>query len=1115
MTSDLSAYGVGYPPAYQAVYGEPGNWVTTPDSLVIADAIELLGGGAVSANPLCPGAEFHLADPFDFGAPQPTSDVVANMILDGESATGRRASNRTIVLPITIQAPTRQVLDAAREYLMQVIDAEQWVMRWTPAPGAGTPLPLLFDCQRAAATVVSYSLKMNRQLVSQLTITFQAAPYGRSDVPQNVDFPSPITGHAAPPSPVTIDSYSTVTGASWAQSLTGPGPNSAHWSPGAGSPSGAGQTASYARSGIGPFDLAAGWALSAQGGGSNFVTLYAGDAASVSIGDELQIVGNFLTAQDTSFDGGTGHWASPVNCTYADTAAQAHTGANSVALTSAAAGNMSLQSCTAATVATFGMRVRAGDLIYGSGWFRAAVSARSCQIGIAFYDSNGALISTAFGAVILGASSIPDTTSGWTQAFAEASAPPNAAWAILVAQVLATGAAAEVHYIDDMILAGRGSASLQPQIFTVTSVSPPAFGYANVTVSPNPASSVVQGNVVIQVGPPQLSALSVFAGFGSSRYFANWGKRGGPVWFTFSLTDGTTVIKFSRVLKKAKAGSNSGTPVWHHISAPIPYVPGFNYRAVTGYSVGISNRAAGDLVYADAYIDSLTAAPVPVVPGAVPQRGNVVRLHGVQGTARAAASWQFQQAVLAPTLVTKAFTNPGTTMWTCPPGVTSVAAFEIGGGGSPIGFDSIGAPGGGGGGSAANGAIAVTPGVSYPVTVGRGGVPATGGPPPLFAGLDTPATASSFQGDSVTLTAPAGHNGTYVAVGAGGAAGPGGFAGGAGGLGANSGSGGGGGGGSSGGTAAPGNAGGAASGGTGGAPGAAVPGGGIGGRGGTFNLNNGFPPASGFGGAAGGSPANGFGTQGNGKPGLVQLTYLQPAQFTNIIAHRPGFDQPDSLCPFVSLNVADVPDGATEYTVPSLIPGLPARFDGTYTVVAVNFSWATPGVSRTLFATVNQYEQAGATAVPVSTPVKTFVPNADPDVSPNGIVVLGEVTLPVKKLPPENSQAFFTITLTDSNTADRFYDILLLDSQGQTVIVNGTTGYANFFVDEPVGADIGFVGGSTSDRDSAVSVTDACLSIQPLGVNPEGNQTFLVYSTAGAPSVYLTHYPRWRGGRYA
>ena len=117
-------------------------------SLILGNAIELLGaeGGVPSVNPACPGAIFLLADDgsYDLGAPAPTSSYVASLILDGERPFGRRASNRTITLPVKIVAPngSLQLLAAAREFLQQTVDQDVWTITWVRDPGpGGTPTP--------------------------------------------------------------------------------------------------------------------------------------------------------------------------------------------------------------------------------------------------------------------------------------------------------------------------------------------------------------------------------------------------------------------------------------------------------------------------------------------------------------------------------------------------------------------------------------------------------------------------------------------------------------------------------------------------------------------------------------------------------------------------------------------------------------------------------------------------------------------------------------------------------------------------------------------------------------------------------------------------------------
>jgi hypothetical protein len=77
---------------------------------------------------------------------------------------------------------------------------------------------------------------------------------------------------------------------------------------------------------------------------------------------------------------------------------------------------------------------------------------------------------------------------------------------------------------------------------------------------------------------------------------------------------------------------------------------------------------------------------------------------------------------MSPTLVISAFTAVGSTTWTAPAGVTSVEYLVVGGGGGAgNGYDNAGG-GGGGAGMVLSGSTIVTPGNTYTVTVGAGGV---------------------------------------------------------------------------------------------------------------------------------------------------------------------------------------------------------------------------------------------------------------------------------------------------------------------------------------------------------------------------------------------------------
>ena len=195
--------------------------MSTGDSLILGDVVELLLGGQTSAHPLCPGASMVLAPGFDRGAGVPRTLEISSLLLDGSTISGRKTDNRTFSLPIKISAPTRALVNGARELLLDIVDQEKFRLQWTPDPQTGTALPLIFECFRGTG-VPAYDQDMEDQLVAYVTLTFPARPFGRSADFTTLAFPAPALSWSAPPTPVRVDDYSTVSSstnpADWSQS---------------------------------------------------------------------------------------------------------------------------------------------------------------------------------------------------------------------------------------------------------------------------------------------------------------------------------------------------------------------------------------------------------------------------------------------------------------------------------------------------------------------------------------------------------------------------------------------------------------------------------------------------------------------------------------------------------------------------------------------------------------------------------------------------------------------------------------------------------------------------------------------------------------------------------
>jgi hypothetical protein len=224
------------------------------DSLVVGQTIEMMGGAGgvpcqavpqlldangvgpryrILAPPSLNSAAYGYESSYDLNAPQPTQDVVASMLLDGERPFGYRASNRTITLPVvifgTLAGGMKQVL-AAREYLMSVIDQQVFQITWTPAD---TGKPLIYDCFRALPSVPLYGFNYSaggsatnsavgrpNAPLAMITLTIQALPYGRSDIDgiQTLAFTNSLVNGPVPPGAQVVDNFSSFgSGAGWVQ----------------------------------------------------------------------------------------------------------------------------------------------------------------------------------------------------------------------------------------------------------------------------------------------------------------------------------------------------------------------------------------------------------------------------------------------------------------------------------------------------------------------------------------------------------------------------------------------------------------------------------------------------------------------------------------------------------------------------------------------------------------------------------------------------------------------------------------------------------------------------------------------------------------------------------
>jgi len=1090
------------------------------DSLVIADLFELLGGNTpvqsdipelMNANGV--GATFRLYNPagggttvgapanYDLGTPQPTTDLVQSLLLDGERPFGYRASNRTITLPIIIRAPDYVTLAAAKELLMATVDAQTWTLSWTPA---STGLTQVFDCFRALPTVNSYGFAPEAVTpIAGITLSFQALPYGRTDPAgqTTVNFASPLTGQSAPPPAVTLDNFSSVSGTNWTQSATQfvVGPHSARYT----QPSAnANVTAVYTRTG-----------LSLSIAGLTALSVWFGQSFDAPHGKPWVPFASDVTLNWTLTDN-SGHTLSfhvTGKKTPWSVSSEAPKWTRLTAAIPQGTAGFNYNGITAYKLVISNHRVSGGwsewrlmnawldNIVANPPSISTPASVRGVNYNIMGVPGTAR---TPFSAQFQLPSQavITQTLTGSTGLWW----PPNGVTSVTAECVGAGGSGGARSTAG--LGGGGGGGEYASQVLTVAAGTP--VPYACGTGGQSGAAPVVvtfnQAGNGSWTCPAGVTAVKAECWGGGSGGAAGGGGGGGGEYAAEPAVAVTPGTSYPFTVGVGGLGGNWG-------------LAGFQ-GAVGGTTTfaGDTPATAHQTVTANG---GLTEKPGGTL-GGVGGTGSANTTHHDGGAGGTSPSYGAGGGGGSGGSAAGGNTGNNASGMTGGTGATAVTGGGAGGNGasSPGWPTAGGAPGGGGGGGYTNpntgvnnpGANGSTGQIVLTYTVASGS--------PVDGGSTTFGTYPGWTGASgtagVTVTAHGG-KATLLNSTTGGLGGTGSSAtthhdGGAGGLGGTNGGGGGG----SGGSAATGTAGTAgASGGTG-AP--AVKGGGKGGNGATVANTvglSGSAPGGGGGGAdysSGNAVAGGLGGQGS-----ITLTHTPPlAPFGTLIVHRPGHNAPPSLNPCVPiLNTADLPTGI-EYKVPTLIAGQNALFDGTYSVIAVAYNWDNPTASRRMTITVNQYEYLGKSKAPFQTTInRTFTPATD---IVNGIVMMGEMTLPVKDIDFSNTSGYFTVSITDTDLEDQFLDVLFIDTQGQTVIVNIPSGgvYTNFYIDEPsTDRDLGRILGSDLDRSQAVSVLDSAIpSGGPFYLDGGQNKTdnlLFAYSPSGAPSLGVTFVNRW------
>ena len=1204
------------------------------ESLNLGGVIELLGspaGFVPSMLPNAAGATYGLggaADVWDLGAPQPVVDVLATLLGDGEIPLGRRASNRTITLPVVIRAPDLATLTGAREALFAVVDQAYWNLTWTR--DLATAYPVTFDCFRAAPSVITYSLEDSDALIARILLSFQALPYARSaSNPQTLNFASPITGASAPPPVVTLDTYSSVSSSTqptwWQakpQAVLGPG--SAFWDWDSTDQDSA---PLYTHTLAAPVDVTGRTKLSlwlGLGSPENYGTWHKGNvtfaftltdnaAHTVTFGTTVKVAAsnsgsapkwNQITAQIPQgaglfdythvnaysvqlwrFVGSDGDleldsdvWLNGLQAIPATTGSPASSrgtvySLNSILGSAHTPMNLQFQQApnTVPTTTTYttpgsvsfnppanvaavqvkkwgaggrgGNRTSAGNTGGGGGAEFTESSYFPVSPGVPVAGFVGAGGTTAGGGFVqrVCKGTLNSTSSTTFSGTVAAAVTGGQSLIVMIGFGLTGGAVTSVTdsksntYSKDYAVnpATTGQRCLEvwrcasntalttSDTITVTLSSSQSNGAAFICDAYVPlAATDVQGfdfntSATGSVAPNcTITASDVVAVAGGMVFAAgDTPSIGGAFTATGSAANcntGSTGCDFLTAYDNGPAaGSLTATFTWGTNHSNVGVILGYTASgtgavdgqgtwfgandATTGHGgKGVTaNTSAGGAGGTGATLASFLTGTASTFETNIATWAAVTNCAIVQTAAQAhAGTKSLQLTSAAAGDMTAAHTAAGTILVNGAPvlgsaAVTVSAWFRtaVTARTCNIGADFYDS------GGASTGATSYSANITDSAA---GWTQATG----VFV---SPANAAFCRVTAKVQATGAGSEVHYIddvalyqgAVWAGG-------------TGATGTAGGGGGGGGSAGETGAGGTGAVTGGGSAGTGGGAA-----GGAGGASGGNNPGAAGSAPGAGGGGAFSTTTAAAGNGANGQIQVSYtVTQTPFATLVAHMAGQDAPAALVPLVQAgNGADPPDGR-EYTVPAAAAGVNARFAGTYTLILSNFTFDTPASSRTVTVTVKQYEYPGGPAASTAV-ARTFTPSSD---ITNGLVILDNVTLPVKQIPDDNTSAYFTVNVNGTNANDRYLDLLFLDTDGQLVYVNIGDGnsYVSYFLDAPTASqDLGLLSGTDFDRSSAVSVAQyAIISGGPLMASP-GNNALLVYAVEGQPALQVTYQPRY------
>lgn len=154
--------------------------------------------------------EYRLGDETAWGQPEPDTATISGVLLDGDRVVGNRSANRQMSIPVGVFGTSATDLAAKVNRLISIVDSPTFTLAWGPQGG----LPVIYTGYRGSWTRERLAGRDER-FIAAIRLTFPAAPFGRSDTPQQITTSSAtlqVDSFDSAPTGATLDTTNKVEG---------------------------------------------------------------------------------------------------------------------------------------------------------------------------------------------------------------------------------------------------------------------------------------------------------------------------------------------------------------------------------------------------------------------------------------------------------------------------------------------------------------------------------------------------------------------------------------------------------------------------------------------------------------------------------------------------------------------------------------------------------------------------------------------------------------------------------------------------------------------------------------------------------------------------------------